>query len=318
MNPSDRPILEVLKEHSVVPQPDGSGRLKADCPFCGKFGFSVSQTKNCFYCFECKEGGGVIKFLQKIEGKTRNQVMGIGRPAKSDVQLAEYDYCDEHGALLYQAVDLADGTRRFCRKGEHNRMVWNMDGIDRVPYNLHFIVSRPQSELWICSNEKDCDCLREIGILSTTCCEGLEKWSEVHCRQCLDRGVVLVPANTDEGRMVMDAIMRAVHTYAKYVNRIEFPSICSRYTNLAMFRVECTAVSEFGLAIGKWLQQPVPGLFYTQPEDGTPEQMKAVQEAAQAAKNVMPVSPKGRKVIWDCFWAIEQAKPRIQEEALCK
>jgi putative DNA primase/helicase len=50
--------------------------------------------------------------------------------------VATYDYRDEHGAILFQAVRLSPKTFRLRRRNDEGGWVGKMNGVRRVPYRL--------------------------------------------------------------------------------------------------------------------------------------------------------------------------------------
>ena len=61
--------------------------------------------------------------------------------------------------------------RRRDGKGD---WIWNMDGIERVPYRLPDLLNA--SEVYIVEGEKDCNNLAELGLTATTNPGGAGKW----------------------------------------------------------------------------------------------------------------------------------------------
>ena len=62
--------FKALVERYVPLKPAGKGRWKGLCPFHNEKtpSFYVDENKGMFYCFGCKAGGDVFKFVQMIEG----------------------------------------------------------------------------------------------------------------------------------------------------------------------------------------------------------------------------------------------------------
>ena len=70
----------------------------------------------------------------------RKRINGNGSAGKTRTIAALYEYTDEQGTLLFQAV-------RYAPKGFHQRhpdgkggWIWNMEGVQRVPYRLPELV----------------------------------------------------------------------------------------------------------------------------------------------------------------------------------
>jgi putative DNA primase/helicase len=80
--------------------------------------------------------------------------------------VATYDYRDEHGAVLFQAVRLSPKTFRLRRRNEEGEWVWKMDGVRRVPYRLTEL--QGQRLVLLVEGEKDADNVAARGLPATT------------------------------------------------------------------------------------------------------------------------------------------------------
>lgn len=106
--------------------------------------------------------------------------------------VATYDYTDEAGRLLYQSV-------RYQPKGFKQRhpdgfggWVWNMKGVQRVPYLLHEILAS-DDPIFIVEGEKDVHTLRVHGFLATTNAGGAGKWLSIWTPYFTMRKVIVIP-----------------------------------------------------------------------------------------------------------------------------
>src|SRR6185369_16119173 len=81
-----------------------------------------------------------------------------------------YRYVDEKGELLYENVRYYPKDFRWRRCGPGGRPVWDLNGIDRVPYRLPELIASQKEgrDIFICEGEKDADALRELGFASTS------------------------------------------------------------------------------------------------------------------------------------------------------
>jgi len=80
-----------------------------------------------------------------------------------------YPYVDENGRLLYENVRFVPKDfrpRRFGRRGE---VLWNLDGVERVPYRLPSLIEgvKAGADIFFCEGEKDADAMRELGLTAT-------------------------------------------------------------------------------------------------------------------------------------------------------
>src|SRR5215469_8723470 len=91
--------------------------------------------------------------------------------------VATYDYTDQDGELLYQVLRYKPKTFRQRRPDGNGGWTWNLDGIERVPYRLPAVTGvEDVGVIFIVEGEKDCDGLRERGIVATTSPGGASHW----------------------------------------------------------------------------------------------------------------------------------------------
>ena len=91
---------------------------------------------------------------------------GNGSRKPSPRIVAEYDYPDERGDLLYQNVRYQPKDFRQRRPDGNGGWTWNLDGVRRVPYRLPEVIAA--SDVLFVEGEKDADSGKALGITSTT------------------------------------------------------------------------------------------------------------------------------------------------------
>lgn len=121
-------------------------------------------------------------------------------PAKAKI-VATYDYLTPEGELAYQVCRMEPKSFRQRRKGEDGAWVWNLQGVERLPYNLPTLVRHPmQKAVVVVEGEKDVEALRALGVVATTNAAGAGKWeSSWGPRYFRNRTVLIVPDNDDPG-----------------------------------------------------------------------------------------------------------------------
>src|SRR5580693_8283826 len=87
----------------------------------------------------------------------------MARPESREKPTIEktYSYTDALGRELYQAVRLKPKSFRQRHRGPDGKWIWNMEGVERVLYNLPTV--RKAQTVWIVEGEKDADNLAEHG-----------------------------------------------------------------------------------------------------------------------------------------------------------
>ncbi len=140
--------------------------------------------------------------------KTEDVVAGIGLamtdlfppkdepPAKSRIA-ATYDYRDEKGALLYQAVRFDPKDFRQ-RRPDGAEWVWSLTGVRRVLYRLPELLASTDV-VYVPEGEKDVDALRARGFTATCNMGGAGKWRAEDCQHLRGRRVVVLPDNDEPG-----------------------------------------------------------------------------------------------------------------------
>ena len=118
-----------------------------------------------------------------------------------------YDYRDALGNLLFQKQRFIDedGRKTFRQRrldGDTGEWITNLDGVDKVLYNLPMIcASRDNGEtLWVVEGEKDANTLIELGIPATTMPGGAGKWLDIHTETLAGAKVIVVADNDDPGK----------------------------------------------------------------------------------------------------------------------
>jgi hypothetical protein len=123
--------------------------------------------------------------------------------------IAEYNYSDEHGELLYQV------TRHFPPKDFRQRYpdgrggwIWKKHP-QQVLYHLREVLESPI--IFLVEGEKDVETLREWGFVATTNAGGAKApWLPQFTETLRNREVILIPDNDQPGRARVLRIARAL------------------------------------------------------------------------------------------------------------
>jgi putative DNA primase/helicase len=85
--------------------------------------------------------------------------------------VAEYDYVDEKGKLLFQTVRFEPKDFRQRQPDGKGGWQWNLNGVRRIPYRLNELIAtknRKREWVWLVEGEKDADLLSHYGHAATT------------------------------------------------------------------------------------------------------------------------------------------------------
>jgi 5S rRNA maturation endonuclease (ribonuclease M5) len=116
-----------------------------------------------------------------------------------------YDYVDEHGELLYQAVRYEPKDFRQ-RRPDGDGWSWSIKGVRRVLYRLPDVMAAVADgqTIYICEGEKDVETARALGLAATCNAMGADngsgnKWLAEFADVLVNADVVVVPDNDEAG-----------------------------------------------------------------------------------------------------------------------
>jgi hypothetical protein len=223
---------------------DPNGRLSsaAELRFGTNGSRSVDLKKGTWFDHETSEGGGVLALLEKEKGLTNGKAFeflrGLGlpfekpEPAKAIAPaahariVAEYDYVDEEGELLFQVVRMEPKTFRQ-RKPESGGWSWGVKGVRLVPYRLPELVEAAAHErtVYIVEGEKDVDALIALGVPATCNPMGAGKWPVEFSAFFRGLDVVILPDNDEAGRKHRDLVAANLSGAARSVRVLDLPGL---------------------------------------------------------------------------------------------
>jgi hypothetical protein len=127
---------------------------------------------------------------------------GKGRKAPAGKIVAEYDYRDGQGNLLYQAVRYEPKSFKQRRPDGKGGWMWNMQGVRRVLYRLpELLALRPGGTVFSVEGEGVADLAWDLGIPATTVVGGARSpWLDEYTAALKPHHVVHLPDNDDPGR----------------------------------------------------------------------------------------------------------------------
>lgn len=192
-----------------------------------------------FYDHEAKLGGGVLDFLRhklnlangaavewlQIElGAPRREAPKKGTARKI---VATYDYVDEAGELLYQAVRYEPKEFKQRQPGPDGGWVWNLRGVRLEPYRLPSLLANIEGgrTIYIVEGEKDADNLIAVGLPATCNAMGAGKWQAEFARYFEGADVVVIPDNDASGRSHAQQVARNLASVARSVRFLDLPGL---------------------------------------------------------------------------------------------
>lgn len=119
--------------------------------------------------------------------------------------VADYDYTDEHGKVLFQKQRFIDedGKKTFRQRKRNDDGSWtySLGDTPKVLYNLPAVRAAAEAGdvVWLVEGEKDADTIIELGGVATTMPGGAGKWLDLHTEALVGAEVYLVRDNDGPG-----------------------------------------------------------------------------------------------------------------------
>ncbi len=206
-----------------------------------------------WYDHEAECGGGVVDLIKR-KGVQNGGVsdwlrdnLGLQDRAPEKQQErkeieATFDYTDEHGALLFQAVRyrfvdakgqvvVKDGkpkkTYSQRRPDGAGGWVWSLKGVRIVPYMLSDLLEALAEDrmVFIAEGERKVDTLREMGCPATCNPMGAGKWPSGFSEIFAGANIVILPDNDDAGVRHTDLVAFALSPNAASIRVLELPGL---------------------------------------------------------------------------------------------
>jgi len=185
--------------------------------------------------FKCFAGCSYVQIVQALginEHEQKNKFkLDIKRGEKRQMVSAAYDYTDENGEVLYQAVRLEPKEFRVRRADADGKWIYNLQEVKRVPYHLPEIIEARKKgyPVFLCEGEKDADNLRTtFGVTATTTALGSNAWNNDYAEYFDGLDVIILPDNDEAGRKyASDAAISLLGT-TKSVKIIPLPNLSEK------------------------------------------------------------------------------------------
>lgn len=144
-------------------------------------------------------------------------------------EMARYPYVDRAGSLLFEVVRYLkpNGEKVFrqCRPDGRGGVIWNLDGIERIPYRLPALLNA--ETVYLPEGEKDVHTLEAWGLVAS-CNPGGSGNSTLYAGWAdyfRDRHIVILPDNDEPGRKHAAEVAAALSRVAASVRMVELPGL---------------------------------------------------------------------------------------------
>lgn len=144
--------------------------------------------------------------------------------------VAQYDYIDENGEVLYQSVRYEPKDFRLRKPDGKGGYDWKLGDTKRVIYNLPQILKANQDDYVIfCEGEKDADNVSNLlGLPSTTIANGAKSWKEYYADSFIGLNVVILPDNDEAGKEFAEKVANSLSNKAKSVKIVNLPHLAEK------------------------------------------------------------------------------------------
>ena len=202
---------------------------------------SVDLEKHVWHDHEGGFGGGVMDFLDRYQKVRGQDAIGwLRREVGADIEdrkpnpsaapsriVAEYDYVDELGEVLFQVCRFEPKDFRQRKPVEGGGWAWGVKGVRLVPYNLPTVLKaiRAGQTVYVVEGEKDVLNLAREGLVATCNPMGAGKWSDDMSIHFVGADVVVIPDNDDAGRNHANVVAAGVKPLAKSVRVLDLPDL---------------------------------------------------------------------------------------------
>lgn len=138
--------------------------------------------------------------------------------------VATYDYTDEDGELLYQAVRYDPKDFRQRAPNPDGSWSWSIKGVKRVLYRLPEVLAAVAEgkTIYICEGEKDVEAARSLGLVATCNAMGADngtgnKWFPEFATALKGADVVVIPDQDEAGIRHAEWVISTLRGTAKSV-----------------------------------------------------------------------------------------------------
>ncbi|OIP35119.1 MAG: hypothetical protein AUK27_05490 [Deltaproteobacteria bacterium CG2_30_66_27] len=149
------------------------------------------------------------------------------RRKSSSTIVATYDYTDDVGVLLYQAVryEPKDFRQRRPDPDHPGKWIWNLKETSRVLYRLPDVKKAIAADerVYVVEGEKDADNSKKIGVTATCNVGGAGKWKPEYSDVLRGARVIVVPDADEPGRKHASQVFDALRGIAKDVKIVPLP-----------------------------------------------------------------------------------------------
>src|SRR6266496_509621 len=222
-------VLAALQSYGVKLEPNGKYRCEKS-PLrstSDSNGFTLiidDPEHGAFYDHVTQERGSLYTLARHLKVAPGAQNGAFGQ--------TEYDYVDERGKLLYQAVRYyKKGQKEFYQRQPDGLGGWNKSvtkpPIRHVLYQLPEVTSAVQAgeTIYVVEGEKDANTLRFHGLTATTNVGGCGKWRDEYSETLRGASVIVLPDNDQPGADHAQQVKQSLQGVAASICIVQLPGL---------------------------------------------------------------------------------------------
>jgi len=229
-DPLDK-LLAALGRLGCDPRRSGSGWL-AKCPAHDdkKPSLSISAGADgrvLLHCF----ASCVVEAIVAALGLSMSDLFPESpQPKRERVVDRVYDYVDASGALVYQVVRMSPKKFFHRRPDGQGGWVWDLKGVERVPYRLPELLKGVAGGDWVfvVEGEKDVDCLVDKGLVATCNSGGAGKFPSSHANFFSGARAAILSDNDEPGQQHAEQVASILQRSAREVRIVELPGVAHK------------------------------------------------------------------------------------------
>ncbi len=203
--------------------------LQAQCPAHEDENPSLSITENGDgkILMKCHAGCDTKKVLSQLGLNIKVLFPDDSLKGGKNRIVATYDYTDEQGKLLYQAVRIHPKKFRQRQPKTGGGWKWSLKGVQRVIYNLPQVLDsvKKGNPVFLVEGEKDAQALIKRGLCATTAPMGAGKWKPQFNKYFKDVELIILPDNDQPGKQHAATAAGELLSKAKSIRVMMLPGL---------------------------------------------------------------------------------------------
>lgn len=142
-------------------------------------------------------------------------------PTTPRKEVRRYPYTDAKGNVLFKVVRYEPKDFRQCRPDGNGGVAWNLEGVQRVLFNLPKVIAA--DIVFLCEGEKDAETIEAMGLTGTTNVGGAKKWEPSYTPYFRNKELVILPDNDEAGQAHLELVSKALERVAKSMRIVKMP-----------------------------------------------------------------------------------------------